>query len=154
MSDPNPRAPNGKDLLQQLRRHGLTEYGSTFHGDSVRTWLDLEMPETGTKQAFDSIALKELSAIDYCRNALLNEGKYLTQDGSGYRVLLPSENRAQVDTYMNHADNKLKRALKLLRNTPAIDTETPDNTEARLTIKRETLKRTRYGDVARAARAQ
>jgi hypothetical protein len=137
----------GKDLLQRLQHSGLTEFGSTFHGDDVRTWLGLEMPETGTKQEFDSVALKELSAIDYCRNFLLGEGKYLAQDGSGYRILLPSENRNQVESYMGHADNKLKRALKLLRNMPVTDTDAPDNTEARLLMKRESLKRTKYGSI-------
>jgi hypothetical protein len=139
----------GKDLLQRLQHRGLTEYGSTFHGDDVRQWIGLQLPETGTKREFDSIALKELAAVDYCRNFLLGEGKYLAQEGSGYRILLPSENKDQVEAYMQHADNKLKRALKLLRNMPTTDVSAPpDNTEARIMMKRSSLKRSRYGVVA------
>jgi hypothetical protein len=140
----------GKSLLEKLREHGLTEYGAAFHGDRARLWLGLAMPETGTKADFDNIALKELSAIDYCRNVLLDEGKYLSQDGQGYRILLPSENRAQVNAYMDHARNKMRRAQKLLRSMPTLDTDSTDyaaNMEARIQMKIDGLKRKQYGSV-------
>jgi hypothetical protein len=129
-----------KHLLQVLRERGLVEYGQTFTGDFVRDILGLQMPEVASKQTFDRIALTELAAVDYCRNVLLGEGKYLGQDGGGYRILLPSENAAQVERYVRNADGKLKRALKLSRNSPPLDTGPFDSQAARIMMKREGLK--------------
>ena len=41
-----------------------------------------------------------------------------------YRVLLPSENASQADALMDSADRKMRRARKLLSNTPPSDTDT------------------------------
>lgn len=136
MSDQHP----GKDLLSWLRARGLDEYGSVIMGDDVRAVVGIEYPETASKAVFDSLGLKELSAVDYVRNVLLSEGKYLSAQAGDYRILLPSENARQVDLYMSHADNKLKRAQKLMRNTPLIDTSAPDNTDVRILMKRESIK--------------
>lgn len=130
----------GKDLLSWLRARRLDEYGSVIMGDDVRVVIGLEYPETASKAVFDSLGLKELSAVDYVRNVLLSEGKYLSAQAGDYRILLPSENARQVDLYMSHADNKLKRAQKLMRNTPPIDTAAPDNTDVRILMKRESIK--------------
>ena len=135
------RKHDGKCLLGWLRQEGLTEYGSVFRGESVRNVIGLVMPEVGTKKEFDSIALRELSAIDYCRNVLLGEGRYLTQHQGDYRILLPSENARQIEQYIGNADNKLRRALKLSRNSPAIDGGVLDQTSARILMKREGLRR-------------
>lgn len=130
----------GKDLLSWLRARRLDEYGSVIMGDDVRAVIGLEYPETASKAVFDSLGLKELSAVDYVRNVLISEGKYLSAQAGDYRILLPSENARQVDLYMSHADNKLKRAQKLMRNTPPIDTSAPDNTDVRILMKRESIK--------------
>lgn len=130
----------GKELLSWLRAFRLDEYGSVISGDDVRAAIGLEYPETASKSVFDSLSLKELSAVDYVRNVLLSEGKYLAAQAGDYRILLPSENARQVDLYMSHADNKLKRAQKLMRNTPHIDTSAPDNTDVRILMKRESIK--------------
>ena len=53
-----------------------------------------------------------------------------------HRVLLPSENKAQVDAYMESADRKLERALKLSRNSPKAS-HLPDQTEARIMMRRK-----------------
>ena len=137
------RKHDGKCLLEWLRQEGLTEYGSVFLGDSVRGVIGLVMPEFGTKKEFDQVALRELSAIDYCRNTLLGEGKYLSQVQGDYRILLPSENARQIEQYISNADSKLRRALKLSRNSPAMDGGVLDQTSARILMKREGLKRHR-----------
>lgn len=129
-----------KDLLIELRHRGLLEYGSVISGVLVRELLGLTYPETGTKAQFDEIALAELGAIDYVRNILLGEGKYLAGAGGDYRILLPSENKRQVETYMRQADKKLRRAQKLSQNSPQLDTWKPDNTAARLLLKRAALR--------------
>ena len=119
----------------------MLEYGSVIPGELVRECLGIEYPEYGTKQDFDSVSLQELSAIDYVRSALLSEGKYLASNNGNYRVLLPSENKQQIDAYVSQADRKLRRALKLSRNTPAFaDKVIADQSYARIVMKRESLR--------------
>lgn len=131
----------GKCLLQWMRDRGLDEYGSVMLGDQVRAVIGVEYPETGTRSQFDSLSLAELAAVDYVRNILLGEGKYLGQQNGDYRILLPSENARQVLQYMSQADKKLKRALKLSRNSPVTDDQDHrDNTNARILMKREAIK--------------
>ena len=132
-----------RDLLAKLRELGLTEYGSVIPSALVHQTLRLGFTETAPKSVFDKLALAELAAIDYCRNALLNEGKYLMGTTTGYRILLPSENAGQVEQYVGSADKKLLRALKLSRNTPPIDSKAhhPDQTAARILLKREGARR-------------
>lgn len=136
-----PKRDAHRDLHQALQAAGLLEYGSVIDGDYVREVLDLEMPEVGTKAEYDRIALAELAAIDYVRNILLGQGRYLKGTPSGYRVLLPSENKVQVDNYIASADQKLSRALKLSRNTPKEVGAMPDQTEARILLKQATRHR-------------
>ena len=149
MSEAQKSAKNrGKCLLAWVRASGLDEFGSVMIGDQVRAVIGIDYPETGSRQTFDSLALAELAAVDYVRNILLGEGKYLAQQNGDYRILLPSENARQVHQYMSHADKKLKRALKLSRNTPATDAQdNRDNTNARILLKRDAIKhRMQNGD--------
>lgn len=126
-----------KALLEQLKATGCTEYGSVIPAELVHTVLGIRYPEIAPKAVFDDLALQELAAIDYVRNALLNEGKYLIGDKSGYRILLPSENKKQVERYMQQADKKLRRASKLSRNTPPEHRKDADQTEARIMLKQK-----------------
>lgn len=129
-----------KDLYQSLKHAGLLDYGSHIPGDVVREVLGLEMPEIGTKAQFDAVALKELQAVDYVRNILLSEGKYIAGAPGGYRVLLPSENKAQVDAYMTQADRKLRRAQKLSRSMPTQNIGMADQTSTRIMLKRDSIR--------------
>lgn len=129
-----------KDLLEALRENGLLDYGSHIPGDFVREALGIKYPEIGSKKEFDEIALKELGAVDYVRNAILNEGKYLAGMGSDYRILLPSENKEQIERYMSSAGRKLRRAGKLSRNTPPAVNKNHDNISARIMLKRESIR--------------
>lgn len=125
-----------KDLLNALRDRGLLEYGSVIKGDDVREILGIEYPEVGTKKDFDEVALAELGAVDYVRNVLLGEGKFIASNQGDYRILLPSENKRQVDMYMQQADRKLRRAHKLSRNTPTAESYAPTaNHDVRLAMK-------------------
>jgi len=138
------RAQQGKDLLAWMREQGLDEFGSVIPQHQVREVLGLEFPSSAAKRVFDQLALMELSAVDYARNVLLDEGKYLAQTRDHYRILLPSENSAQIASYMGSADAKLKRGLRLLRNTPTTDAPPPlDNVEARIVMKREAIRNQR-----------
>lgn len=130
-----------RDLYDYLKTEGLLEYGSVITSEIVHSVLGIEVPNVGTKAQFDRIALIELAAIDYVRNMLLNSGKYLTGTPSGYRILLPSENAAQVEQYISSADKKLNRALKLCRNTPRAAGEMPDQIEARILMKQSSAPR-------------
>jgi len=126
-------------LYESLDAMNLLDYGSTIPQHLVYELLDIQVPETASKSVFDSIALAELSAIDYVRNILLAQGKYITSTSTGYRVLLPSENKKQCELYVESADRKLNRALKLSRNTPVEPGRTQDQTEVRILMKRDAL---------------
>ncbi len=128
-----------RNLYQALEEAGLLEYGATIPQEFIYEVLEIEMPQSAPKSVFDAIALAELSAVDFVRNALLAQGKYITSTRTGYRVLLPSENLKQVELYMESADKKLNRALKLSRNTPAQVGGMPDQTEARILMKRDNI---------------
>lgn len=129
-----------RGLLQTLRNNGLTEFGADIPTEIVHKELEIEMPSYAAKAVYDRLAMLELAAIDYCRNVLLGEGKYLAGTRTGYRILLPSENKGQVDSYMSSADKKLARALKLSRNSIA-DAVVHDQTEARIMLKRTESRR-------------
>lgn len=125
-----------KELLTALRERGLLEYGSVIKGEDVRDILGIEYPEVGTKKDFDEVALAELGAVDYVRNILLGEGKFIASHQGDYRILLPSENKRQVDAYMSQADRKLRRAHKLSRNTPSTESYSPSaNNDVRVAMK-------------------
>lgn len=130
-----------KELYQTLHDMGLLEYGEVIETRLVHEILGIEMPEVGTKAEFDQIALAELAAVDYVRNILLGQGKYITSTKSGYRILLPSENAKQIELYMQSADGKLSRALKLSRSSPAADAKTADQTAARIMLKKHGMRR-------------
>jgi len=125
-----------KGLMSELSELQLLEFGSVITRDLVHRLLGIEMPSYAAKEVYDRLAMIELSAIDYCRNILLGQGKYLAGTPAGYRVLLPSENKAQIDSYISSADKKLSRALKLSRNTPVTQGVHLDQTEARIMMKK------------------
>lgn len=129
-----------KELLDWMRRNNLDDYGSIIMGEDVRRVLGITMPEVGTRRDFDAVAMDELSGVDYCRNALLGEGKYLSMIKGNYRILLPSENAAQVESYMRSAENKLKRGLKLHRNTSAGHVTSKKDTQSRLVMRLSSIK--------------
>jgi len=123
-----------KSLYGQLEAVGLLEYGQFIAGDFVRECLGLKMPELGTKKDFDEVALAELAAVDSVREVLLNNGKYIAGTKGGYRILLPSENREQIDRYLGHAQKKIGRARKLERTSPALTSGIPDQLRSRLAV--------------------
>ena len=131
----------------------MFEFGEFIERTMIYEQLDLEMPALASKEVFDRLAMLELAAVDYCRNVLLGRGKYLAGVPSGYRVLLPSENKAQVDAYMYSADRKLLRALKLSRNMPDMHSDQPDQTEARIMMKRKGMRVRRDEVQAQSAQA-
>ena len=126
-----------KDLMRTLSDAGLLEFGSVIKREVVHQALGITAPTMGTRAQFDAISLLELAAIDYCRNHLLDGGKYLAGTDAGYRILLPSENQRQVELYMASADKKLSRALKLSKNSPALADIKHDQVEARIHMKRQ-----------------
>jgi hypothetical protein len=136
--------------MAYLTDNKLTDYGQVILGDDVRAVLGITIPRLGTQKQFRNLALAELTAVDYCRNILLGKGKYLTQSGGDYRILLPSENARQVEVYVSQADRKLKRALKLSKSSQqAATNQQPDNTNVRIMMKREAIRnRVDFGDKA------
>lgn len=129
-----------EDLYDFLLGMEMLDYGKVIPAELIRDTLGLEMPAVGTKAQFDAVALAELAAVDYLRRRLLHEGKYIAGDRGNYRILLPSENKRQVEAYMSQADTKLKRASLLLKNTPQQVSAPADNTAARLLLKMESTR--------------
>lgn len=129
-----------KELFEFLQETESLEYGAVFPASVVHDFLGLEYPAMSTKAVFDKLELIELSAISYVRNRLLNSGMYLAKTGAQYRILLPSENRVQVDKYLNSASGKLRRALKLSKNTPTSPWDLSDE-EARIRLHQDSVNR-------------
>lgn len=144
MSDRSKRERQ-RDIFDALHSRGLFEFGAVITTETVHEIMGVEMPDVAPKSVYDRIAMMELQAIDYCRNILLGQGKYLAGTPSGYRVLLPSENKTQIDAYIESADRKLARALKLSRNTPTESLQ-PDQTEARIMMRRNGVRRNRIAE--------
>lgn len=130
-----------RDIMEELRSMGWFEFGAVVAADEYRAAFGISYPERGTKAEFDRIALEELGHIDFVRGQLLNEGKYLRRDGASYRILLPSENAGQIEAYMQSASNKLKRAIKLGKHTPAEHKEEIASTLVRAEMKLASTRR-------------
>lgn len=139
-----------RDLLRVLGEQGMLDYGASIPRSLVHEVLGIQMPEVASKSTYDRLALVELSAIDYVRNALIEQGRYIAGTPTGYRILLPSENAIQVENYMDSADRKLSRALKLSRCTQIDSAPNPDQTEARILMKRHGMRKPHSGESPQA----
>lgn len=128
--------PLHQELLQKLKDFGMIGYGESISGEFVRNVIGLTMPEVATRAQFAAISLKELAAVDFVRAELLKIGMYLARDGEDYRILTPSENLRQVDTYMRDAARKMNRARLLKEMTPARHA-VHDNRSARIFMRQE-----------------
>lgn len=128
-------------VYEQLDAMGLLEYGSVIDGDMLRRMAGISCPEVGTRADFEAAQLEELGVVDAIRRDLLTQGKYLKAERTNYRVLTPSENAAQVESYMRSADAKLKRAITLSKNTPKLEDEAQCNRMARALVKRDSISR-------------
>ena len=123
-----------------LKEIGCFEYGTTTRTSTLLEAFEVEpIVYPASKASIQKYELEELTVTGFIRDKLLNEGKYLKGERDAYRVLLPSENAGQVMSYMNSADNKLKRALKLNKNTP-IEHRINSNDEVRAIMKSENCK--------------
>jgi hypothetical protein len=83
----------------------------------------------------------EMAAVDGVREMLLNEGKYIAGTGTDYRILTPGENTLQIDRYLAHAQNKIRRARKLERTSPAMSNGRPSQSAARTSAIERDLRR-------------
>ena len=136
----------GKVLYNDLKSRRLLSYGSNIPAALVQSICGLQVPTTGTAKAFAALALKELTYIDYCRNKLLDNGKYLTGSPTGdYRILLASENPKQIKRYNTAATRKLRRANRLSKSSPATVqqqlTQVTAATQAKLRAARASIKK-------------
>jgi len=143
-----------KELLLVLTKEGLIEYGSVIPAKRIREIVGITPPSEDEvhdmslgeiTKVINKMALEELTAVDYVRNILLGRGMYLTNEKGDYRILLPSENKRQVELYMSSADRKLSRALKLSRNSPRDDSGVNMNElSVRAMMKRENIRSSRH----------
>ena len=129
-----------QECFDILDMNGYFDYGSTIPLTEIYTAFGIQQIEyPAMRSEIKRLELEELTATAYIRDKLLNRGKYLKGGRDSYRVLLPSENAGQVMAYMESADRKLKRALKLNKNTPS-KFKISNNDEVRLFMKQESTK--------------
>jgi hypothetical protein len=126
-------------IMEELESLGWFEFGAMIEVSQYRDRFNIIYPDYGTKREYDKLELEELGVIDFIRSQLLNQGKYLKRDGAVYRILLPSENATQVQQLMGNADNKLKRAIKLAKNTPQNVNSIDIQVMVRASMKRESI---------------
>lgn len=107
-----------RDFFAALRAKKMTDYGAEIPRTFLLETLGIEEPQIATREEWQRLELQEMAVVDYVRNLLIDQGKYLERTRSGYRIALPSENMAQVDAYMSAADKKIRRGQRLLRATP------------------------------------
>jgi len=139
-------------LYDSLNEMGLLDYGSNIPSALVHELLDITVPMRATKAEFDALSLQEMSAIDYCRNILLGQGKYLAGTRAGYTIPMPSDNKVYIDRYVDSASKKLNRAQKLNRNTPEESNPHRAQTDARIHF-RKNGRRGAPGDSSEASPA-
>lgn len=141
----NQRVP---DLMEWFRANGYDRYGAVVTKEQVLAFLEIDVPLVGTWQDFRRVEIALLDPIRYLRDMLMREGKYLKGDKDVFRVLLPSENMAQVRSFEESARKKLRRAATLSAATPAMHKDVHDNTEIRLAMKLDSIKDSRlYGNL-------
>lgn len=133
-----------EEFIKFMRESGYCEYGAVVSGAVVREVLGIHIEGIDTYAEFLQAQQTEKFKMLALKDILLNEGKYLKQDGDLYRVLLPSENLAQVARYEEGANAKLRRGRLLLSNTPPKyrgDTHRDAMNQARLHAKATQRKR-------------
>jgi hypothetical protein len=79
--------------------------------------------------------LARLDSLNDVRNRLLDEGKYLAQEGRHIRVYLPSENEGAIRRYESDGSAKLDRARRLAASTPSAPSSNVAQTASRVFMK-------------------
>lgn len=131
----------GERLWHAVVEAGYNSYGAVFEQSFVQGVLGIEIPEIGTRKQFQRLDLLEVSAIDYVRVKLLDQGMALKLCNSLYRVPLPSENSDVIDSWLASANRKLRRADRLRRNTSSPSPNgSPDQMAARILAHEEAIK--------------
>jgi len=129
----------GQQLLTFLKERSMLNYGQLIPVSLVHSAIGIKCPDLGTRKGFEELALLELGAVDYVRSFLIGQGMYLGKAKTNYRILLPSENARQAQSYMASADRKLLRARKLTKNTPTIPAKLATTQDVRIMMKRENI---------------
>lgn len=113
-------------MYEELSKRGLLDYGCAIPSSTINEIMQIEMPKLATKEEFNRLSLEELQVMGNVRWNMLEQGKYLKQTPDGYRVLLLSENKEQIQRYMTAAIQKNRKAMKLSKNSPPTISFDPD----------------------------
>ena len=129
-----------EECFKLLEEDGWLNYGKTIPTKKIYEAFGIKKIEyPAMRHEIKQQELEELTVTGYIRDKLLNRGMYLKGERDAYRVLLPSENAGQIMSYMNSADRKLKRAIKLNKNTPS-EYKIQSQDEVRIFMKMEQIK--------------
>lgn len=133
---------DGETLWAALQKDGLVGYGNDIPVSYIHEHLDLIMPEIGKRKDFERIQLVEMQAIEYVRKQLLDQGMWITRQGDAYHIPLPSENSHYATNMLSSAARKIKRAGRLVQNTPQCN-QPPDQTASRVLLLQDSVSKAR-----------
>lgn len=138
----NVTAENCKTLYDTLDSLGCFEYGGTFTREEVIGLLRVKYIKKGTRADFQTMDLAELAGVGYIRNVLINQGKWIKLTGDHYRVLTPSENADQIESFLSRGRRAFNKANKLAKSTPPEYFKAIDQTKAKIAARIKSSKET------------
>jgi hypothetical protein len=133
---------DGETLWLALQADGHIGYGNDIPVSYIHEHLGLVMPEIGKRRDFERVQLLEMTAVEYVRKQLLEQGMWITRQGNQYHIPLPSENSHYATNMLSSAARKIKRAGRLVSNTPTCN-QPPDQTASRVLLLQDSVKAAR-----------
>ena len=129
-----------QNLYDVLHDNAELEYGATFSRKRVLSIMGIESVEIGTQKDFQEQELAELAGVGHIRNILINQGKWIVRKGNTYRVLHPSENGSQIDSFMRSGSSAYLKASKLAKSTEPKYMVEHDQLAAKIQARRKAAK--------------
>lgn len=127
-------------LYETLHDSGELEYGSTVKRARVLEIMGIEEVKFGTQKDFQAQELAELKGVGYIRSILINQGKWIIRKSDTYRVLQPSENEGQIESFARSGNNAYNKAMKLSKSTPPEYMRENDQTAAKIQMRQKAAK--------------
>ena len=114
-------------IVEEMEAAEMLGYGKIIPTDELMrcfgfTFTSLEdLEQMAMKDALEIADREKVEAAGlgiFVCHWLIEHGRYLKKVHKNYRVLMPSENQGQADSYLRSAKKKQARALKLLKTVP------------------------------------
>ena len=130
-------------IVEEMEAAKMLEYGEIISNDNLLACFGFkptsieDLAKLPIKEAIDLSKREDVEAAGlgiFVCHWLIEQGRYLKKVHSNYRVLLPSENQGQANSYLRSAKKKQQRAQKLLQKTPKSADEERSTAAARALI--------------------